>query len=734
MRYHACITRSIIIIYLICHASVGQAQFKPEKVNWTADGTGLYEIQDNMLLRINPLSAQQVTVLATAAQLTPQGKNEPLKVADFEISADDNMLLIFTNTAKVWRYNTRGDYWILNRGTGQLKQIGKDKPAQSLMYAKLSPDGKKVGYVSDRNIYAEDIASEKTIALTTDGNRQLINGTFDWVYEEEFACRDGFRWSSDSKNIAYWQVDARDTRDYLMLNTTDSIYSFVVPVEYPKVGQSPSSVRIGVVNAAGGSTRWMSIPGDPKQHYLPRMEWAANNQSLIVQQLNRKQNESKLYVCDISNAAAKNIYTETDKAWIDVKSRWNDDDPRGWEWVNNGAAFLWVSEKDGWRHIYRISRDGKKETLLTKGNYDIETISAIDEKNNYVYFIASPESAIQRYLYRTKMDGKGKLELVSPATLKGTHAYEISPGAQIALHKFNNRNTPPVSEWIKLPEHTPLQKNQSIADRIKTVDRKNLDFFTITTEDNVTMDGWMVKPENFDSSKKYPILLYVYGEPGGTTVEDEFKAGKCVNFLGDLSKSGYFYVSFNNRGTPTLKGSAWRKSIYRDIGGINIRDQAMAMKKLLAQHSYLDTARVASWGWSGGASSTLNLLFQYPDIFKTGIAVAAVANQLTYDNIYQERYMGPPQETKADYIKGSPVTYAKNLRGNLLYIHGTGDDNVHYQNAEMLLNELIKYNKQFQFMSYPNRTHSISEGEGTTKHLRTLFTNYLLKYCPPGGR
>lgn len=734
MRYHACITRSIIIIYLICHASVGLAQFKPEKVNWTADGTGLYEIQDNMLLRINPLSAQQVTVLATAAQLTPQGKNEPLKVADFEISVDDNMLLIFTNTAKVWRYNTRGDYWILNRGTGQLRQIGKDKPAQSLMYAKLSPDGKKVGYVSDRNIYAEDIASEKTIALTTDGNRQLINGTFDWVYEEEFACRDGFRWSNDSKNIAYWQVDARDTRDYLMLNTTDSIYSFVVPVEYPKVGQSPSSVRIGVVNAAGGSTRWMSIPGDPKQHYLPRMEWAANNQSLIVQQLNRKQNESKLYICDISDASAKNIYTETDKAWIDVKSRWNDDDPRGWEWVNNGTSFLWVSEKDGWRHIYRISRDGKKETLLTKGNYDIETISAIDEKNNYVYFIASPESAIQRYLYRTKMDGKGKLELVSPAALKGTHAYEISPGAQIALHKFNNRNTPPVSEWIKLPEHTPLQENQSIADHIKTVDRKNLDFFTITTEDNVTMDGWIVSPENFDSSKKYPILLYVYGEPGGTTVEDEFKAGKCAHFLGDLSKSGYFYVSFNNRGTPTLKGSAWRKSIYRDIGGINIRDQAMAMKKLLAQRPYLDTARVASWGWSGGGSSTLNLLFQYPDIFKTGIAVAAVANQLTYDNIYQERYMGPPQETKADYIKGSPVTYAKNLRGNLLYIHGTGDDNVHYQNAEMLLNELIKYNKQFQFMSYPNRTHSISEGEGTTKHLRTLFTNYLLKYCPPGGR
>ena len=734
MRSCIHIIRIVVIVCLLCYTSDGFAQFKAGKVRWTKDGTGLWEMQDGMLIRVNPLSTPQFAVLATPAQLTPHGHDKPLAIADFEISEDENMLLIFTNTAKVWRYNTRGDYWLLNRTTGELRQIGKDKPAQSLLYAKLSPDGGKVAYVSLQNIYVEDIASGKITALTTDGTRQVINGTFDWVYEEELGCRDGFRWSSDSKNIAYWQVDARGTRDYLMLNTTDSIYSFVIPVEYPKAGQPPSSVRIGVVSAEGGKTTWMRIPGDPAQHYLPRMEWTTGNQSLIVQQLNRKQNESKLYVCNISDASVKNIYTETDKAWIDIKSYWNDSDPRGWEWVSNGTAFLWVSEKDGWRHIYQVSSDGKKETLLTKGDYDIETISAIDEKNNYVYFIASPQSAIQRYLYRTKMDGKGKLELVSPGNLKGTHGYEISPGARLAWHTFTNRNTPSISEWIRLPEHTPLREDQSIARRIQTVERKNLEFFTITTEDNVTMDGWITMPENFDSSKKYPILLYVYGEPARTTVEDIFSVGNDRLFDGDLARSGYFYVSFNNRGTPTLKGAAWRKAIYRSIGGINIRDQALAMKKLLQQRPYLDTARVASWGWSGGGSSTLNLLFQYPNIFKTGIAVAALADQLTYDNIYQERYMGPPEETKADYIKGSPVTYAQNLRGNLLYIHGTGDDNVHYQNAELLLNELIKYNKQFQFMSYPNRSHSIREGEGTNRHLRTLFTNYLLKYCPPGPR
>lgn len=728
------IRTNMFLLFFVIHCISTFSQFRSKEVNWTKDGTGFYQSDHQAIQRINPLAAQPVTTLATAEQLTPVGQTTALEVADFEISSNNNILLLFTNTAKVWRYRTRGDYWLLNRSTGKLRQVGKGKPSQSLMYAKLSPDAKKVAYVSRGNIYVEDVNTGATIDLTTDGTRQMINGTFDWVYEEEFGCRDGFRWSGDSKHIAYWQVDARKTRDYLMLNTTDSIYSFVIPVEYPKVGQPPSVVRIGVVNAAGGRTTWMNIPGNAQQHYLPRMEWTGDNKTLIVQQMNRKQNESKIFICSADKGTTKEIYTESDKAWIDIKSRWNDDDPKGWEWINGEKDFLWVSEKDGWRHIYRVSANGKSEILLTQGNYDIETISAIDEKNNYVYFIASPQSAIQRYLYRTTLDGKGKLELVSPANLQGTHGYEISPGAHLALHTFTNRNTAIVYEWISLPDHKPLREEQSIENTMKMSVRKDIEFFSITTDDNVTMDGWISKPDNFDPSKKYPVLLYVYGEPGSTTVEDVATAGKNRMYIGNLEQDGYFYVSFNNRGTPTLKGAAWRKAIYRNIGIINIRDQAMGMKKLLEQRPYLDTSRVACWGWSGGGSSTLNLLFQYPEIFKTGIAIAAVANQLTYDNIYQERYMGVPQESKEDFIKGSPVSHVSGLRGNLLYIHGTGDDNVHYQNAEMLLNELIKYNKQFQFMAYPNRTHSISEGEGTSKHLQTLYTDYLRKYCPPGAR
>lgn len=720
-------------LFLICFLFLGvsvMAQFKADKIKWTKDGSSMYELDNKSIVKTNFKNGQQTVIVPAKALVSADGKT--ITPADYAISEDEKQVLIFTNTTRVWRYNTKGDYWLLDIASGKLKMIGADKPKQSLLYAKLSPDGKKVAYVHANNIYVEDIAIGKSTAVTSTNNtKKLINGTFDWVYEEEFGARDGFRWSADSKSIAYWQVDANKIRDYYMLNTTDSNYSQVIPVEYPKVGEAPSPVKIGVVNIEAAKTVWMNIPGDASNNYLPRMEWSSANE-LVVQQLNRKQNESKLYFCNASTGTATNFFTETDKAWIDIKSRWNDDDPRGWDFVNNGAAFLWVSEKDGWRHIYKIARDGK-ETLLTIGNYDIATISAVDEANNELYFIASPDNPIQRYLYKVKMDGKSKAVRVTPDGYNGTNSYELSPNGKFGVHGFTSRTVMPASQLISLPSHQPVA-GDDLLKTIKPAARPNLEFFTITTEDGVTMDGWMSKPKNYDSSKKYPVVLYVYSEPATTTVEDDFYAGNNFMFNGDFNAQGYFYVSLNSRGTPTLKGAEWRKSIYKQIGRLNIRDQAMGMKKLLEQRKYLDASRVAAWGWSGGGSTTLHLLFQYPDLFQTGISIAAVGNQLFYDNIYQERYMGIPQENKDDFIKGSPITYAKNFKGNLLYIHGTGDDNVHYSNAEVLVNELIKHGKLFQFMPYPNRTHSISEGQGTFAHLMKLYTAYLKEKCPPGGR
>ena len=730
-------TARIFFLSLIVLFTTFNAMAQPmQGIKWNKQGTGYFAVESGEIV-YNDLNSIQKKTLVTKAQLTPVGSTKQLSVRNFFFSEDGKKLLIYTNSKKVWRYDTRGDYWVLDITTSTLKQLGKGKPASSLMFAKFSPNSLKVAYVSEYNIYSEDLSSGKIEQLSFGGSRKKINGTFDWAYEEEFFCRDGFRWSPDSKQIAYWQMDAKITQDHLMINNTDSIYPFAVPVEYPVAGQAPSPFKIGVVALNNPTiTKWMQIPTDPiLQSYVPRMEWAANSTQLIVQHLNRKQNESDILLCDIATTKTNAIYHESDLAWIDILALWDEKySYGGWDWIENGNAFLWASEKDGWRHLYRISKDGKSQTLITNGKYDVMQISAIDEKNGYLYFEASPDNATQKYLYRTKLDGTGSAMRVTPANQPGTHSYTLSPNAIFAKHSFSNYYTPNVTEWVKLNTHQPIDGDKvNKAIQVSDKSKINLEFFTITTSEGVTMDAWMSKPANFNPSKKYPVLFYVYTEPWGQNVKDEYGVGNDYLFRGDLAQEGYFYISIDNRGTPVPKGSAWRKSIYKKIGQVNIRDQALAAKEIL-KWPYIDSSRIAVWGWSGGGSATQNLLFQYPEIYKTGVAVAGVANQLTYDNLYQERYMGLPQEDKSGFIKGSPITYAKNLKGNLLLIHGTGDDNVHYSNMEMLVNELVKYGKQFQMMSYPNRTHSISEGPGTFNHLSQLYTDYIRKNCPGGAK
>ena len=708
-----------------------QAGFK-----WSKNGNAYYRIQNSTIIQ-SSLPSNESKIFISKEQLTPAGSDKPLAVSFFNISDDEQSVLLFTNTKKVWRINTKGDYWVLNIKTGNLQQLGKTLPEASLMFAKISPDGTQVAYVSENNLYVEDLKTATIKALTTDGSTTLINGTFDWVYEEEFACRDGFRWSPDSKSIAYWQIDASDIKKFYMINNTDAIYSKIIPIEYPKVGETPSACKVGTVTIADAKTTWMNIPGDARQHYLVRMEFIPSTNKLLIQQLNRKQNESKLFIAEPNTGTSKIIYEEKDAAWVDVYDEGYKYDvyfTNKFNWLNNGKSILWATEKDGWRHLYNVSLENGKEQLITKGDYDFTDLKLVDTKGGAVYFMASPSNATQSYLYKTSLDGKGTLELMSPKALQGTHDYNVSPTGTYAIHSFSNHFTKNASELISFSDQKPIDEAKGIQANISKLEEKpKVEFFKVKTADGIEMDGWMVKPTNFDVSKKYPLVFYVYSEPATATVTDTYGIGSNRLYNGNMADDGYIYISLDNRGTPAPKGRAWRKSIYRNIGIINIQDQAMAAKEIL-KWGFIDPARVAVWGWSGGGAATLNLMFQHPEIYKTGIAIAAVANQLTYDNIYQERYMGLPQENRADFVNGSPITYAKNLEGNLLYIHGTGDDNVHYQNADMLVNELIKHNKQFQFMPYPNRSHSIREGEGTNEHLRTLFTNFLKQYCPPGGR
>jgi len=667
-------------------------------------------------------------IMVSAKLLIPEGETKPLGISNYIWSPNRNMLMIYTNTARVWRQNTKGDYWVLDLKTNKLRKLGGDAKPSTLMFAKFSPDEKKVGYVREHNIYVENLSDGKNTQLTFDGSTTIINGTFDWVYEEELDLRDGFRWSPDSKSIAYWQLDASGIGVFYLINDTDSLYSKVVPVQYPKVGTTNSACKVGVVNAEGGETVWMKVPGDSRNNYIARMDWAASSDEIVLQHLNRKQNQNEVMLGNAKTGEVKTIFTETDDAWIDI----NDD----LNWLKNGKEFTWVSERDGWRHIYLISRDGKKTKLLTPGSYDVIDVQSVDEKDGWIYFMGSPDNAAQRYLFRVSMDGKGKMERITPKEFSGSNSYQISDGVNYAIHSYSNFDTPSITNLISLPDHKVIRKlveNKQLKEKITALKRLPTEFFKVDIGNGTVLDGWMMKPYNFDPSKKYPVLFHVYTEPAGQTVVDRWGGGGYLWHL-MFAQEGYIIVSVDNRGTPAPRGREWRKSIYKKIGVLNSGDQAEAVKALLQKNSFMDADRIGVWGWSGGGSATLNAMFRYPDLYKTGVAVAAVGHEKLYDTIYQERYMGLINENPEVYDEGSPVTYAKNLKGNLLIVHGTGDDNVHYQGAELVINELIKNNKHFTMMAYPNRTHGIYEGAGTTLHLYNLLTKYLHDNLPAGTK
>jgi len=690
-------------------------------VRWMKDNKGYSTLEQNKkvggrdIIRYAAKSGKR-SVLVSAQKLIPEGETQPLSIRSYEWSSDNTKLLIFTNTRKVWRYHTRGDYWVLDIFSGTLTQLGNSAERATMMFAKFSPDASKVGYVSKNNIYVEELKTGQITQLTNDGSTSIINGTFDWVYEEELSCRDGFRWSPDGKQIAYWQSNTENIGTFYMINNVDSIYSKPIPLPYPKVGTKNSDVKIGVVSSSGGKTSWFDIPGDPTNNYLARMDFIPNSNEVMIQQLNRRQNSNTVRIGNTKTMKVNTIFTDKDDAWLDIHDNIM--------WLENEKYFTWTSEKDGWLQLYKVSRDGKKISTITKGNLDVVKINCIDPKGGYVYFIASPENYTQRYLYRSKIDGSDNPEKVSPAEQVGQHSYQISADAKYAIHTFQNAVTPNRIALINLQNHKAirsLEKNEDLAKKVKALNLTPKEFIKIDIGEEV-LDAWMIKPTDLDNNAKYPIIFYVYGEPAGSTVQDAWQGGDLWHHY--LAQQGFVVVSIDNRGTKTPRGRDWRKSIYGQIGILAAHDQAAAAKSLFMKYPFIDTEKVGIWGWSGGGQMTMNCLFRYPEIYKSGLAVSFVADQRLYDNIYQERYMGLLEDNEANYIAGSPISHAKNLEGNLMIMHGTADDNVHYQSFERLANELIKHNKMFDMMSYPMRSHSINEGENTKLHLRETMIRY----------
>lgn len=651
---------------------------------------------------------------------------KPIAIRSISWSADNKKVLIYNNTRRVWRYDTRGDYWVLDLESGKLRQLGTARPESSLMFAKFSPDATRVAYVSENNIYVEDLETGKVTQLTKDGSDRIVNGTFDWVYEEEFSCRDGFRWSPDGKYIAYWQSDTKGTGVFDIINNVDSIYPTIMHFPYPKAGTTNSAVKVGYVPAAGGATSWVEIPGDARNNYIPRMDFIPGSNELFIQQMNRQQNTNRVWIVAIGETKPVNIFTDKDAAWLDT----NDNIL----WLKDNKYFTWESERDGWRHLYRVSRDGKEIVPITQGDFDYIQYVGTDLNKGVTYFIASPDNFTQRYLYSAKLFGNGEVTRLSPMQQSGQHSYNMSPTGKWAVHTFSNAVTPPEIDMVSLPKHKSvrmIEDNAKAKEQYKALALQPKEFVKVKSGD-LMLDAYMIKPKNFDPSKKYPVIIEVYGEPAGSTVQDVWSGGDLWNQY--MANQGYIVVSIENRGAAAPRGREWRKCIYGEVGTFASEDQARGIQDLARQYSYIDASRIGITGWSGGGSQTLNCMFRYPEVFHTGIAIAFVADQRTYDTIYQERYMNTPQDNPDGYRKGSPITYAEGLKGNLLLIHGTGDDNVHYQNCEMLVNKLVEYGKIFSQLSYPLRSHSISERPGTTLHLRMSIADYWLKNLPAGGR
>ncbi len=720
-------------------------------VNWMDDGEHYSVVEgrgnDVSVVAYSAKDNSKETIIPSDMLIDKStGKN--IGVRKFCFNSNNTKVLIYTNTKRVWRYDTKGDYWLLDRNNGTLRRLGKGLESRSLMFAKFSPDGEKVAYVSNNNIYMEHCTSSEQSPeqLTFDGCDSIVNGTFDWVYEEEFDCRDGFSWSADSKYIAYWQSNTSGTGVFDIINNVDSLYPTIQHFPYPKAGTQNSAVRVGVIDIFGESrkqggiatlelrnaeTKWIDIKGNDgvcRDYYLPRMDFVPGTNRLTIQQMNRPQNTNTLWTCEISKGEINDLkvfFNDQDSAWVETNDNIH--------WLNGNKFFTFTSERDGWRHIYRVSADGKKANVITKGNFDVIEEVGIDEKNGLLYFIASPDNATQRYLYRTNIYGNGKCELVSDAKLKGQHSYNMSPTCKWAVHTFSNARTMPMSDMVEFPQGKSVRQLADNSKQQKEWDANGLnkkEFVKVKSGD-LMLDAWMIKPAAFDANKKYPVIIDVYGEPALSTVQDVWSDNLWHQYLANL---GYIVVSIDNRGAAAPRGREWRKCIYGEVGTFACQDQAQGILDLARQYDFIDTERIGITGWSGGGSQTLNCMFRYPEVFKTGIAVAFVSDQKLYDTIYQERYMNTPQNNPDGYKKGSPINYVDGLKGNLLLMHGTGDDNVHYQSCEMLVNELVKAGKVFYQISYPMRTHSIHERQGTSMHLRKTMADFWLKYLPAGGK
>ncbi|WP_162418524.1 S9 family peptidase [Cyclobacterium roseum] len=649
------------------------------------------------------------TVLISPEDFDRFGYSVPFIIENYVLSSEGDKILVEMSGKD--NDFTGSDYWMVDRKTGTNEKVvaGANN--------RISPDGTQILYAERGDLYVYNLITKNTTRLTFDAHSETVtNGRAVW--------------SPDGTHIAFVQSDVKKVRKRTSLVPGDPSYPEIKEQRFARVGGDIAVLRVGVVDTSGKAIRWLPIPIPKEGYYIGEVSWAGNSEEVLVEKRSRFRDQRQFLIADIDNGSISTTYEESDPAWVVASYRTNG----GVDWITDTRNFIVLTEKDGWRHAYLVSRNEKKEVLLTPGDYDVIGRVGMDEQKGWFYYYASPDNGTQKYLYRVRIDGKGKAERITPIDQPGTHNYTISPEGNWAFHTFSSANTPPVTELVSLPEHKVervLEGNIELHEKVKLLVPQPKEFFSLDIGNGVVMDAWMIKPSDFDSAEKYPVFVYVYGEPHGQTVMDSW-GHAMTEYHRVIADLGYLVVSFDNRGTPSPKGAAWRRAVAGSLGPLSTDEQAAALQELGRNRSYVDLSRVGIWGWSGGGSNTLNAMFRKPDVYDVGIAVAPKPQPHLYNAWFQEIYMKTPEVNPEGYRKSAPINFAEGLKGDLLIIHGTGETNTHLEITEGLVDRLIELGKPFDYMAYPNRNHGLSEGKGTSLHLRLYMVRYLLNHLPAG--
>ena len=631
-------------------------------------------------------------------------------IDSYSFNSDEKLILIANNTNQIYRYSFTADYYLYNTTTKELTKLFD----YQIQEPSFSPDGTKIAYAKENNLFVYDITSKKSVQITTDGKKNsIINGTTDWVYEEEFAFVKAFDWSTDSKKIGYIRFDESQVPEFSMSIFRKELYPTIETFKYPKAGEKNSLVSLHIYDIAGASTKEIDL-SKYNDFYIPRIEWTKDANVLSAKVLNRHQDNLDVLFVDATTGTAKVVLNEKDKAYIDFI------DSDNLTFLKDNS-FIWTSEKDGRNHIYVYDKTGKLKNQVTKGNWEVTSYYGFDEKTKTIFYQSVENGSINRDIYKIGIDGKNKVRLSQNT---GTSAATFSPNFQYFITTFSSATQPTTytlneSKSGKLVQ--VIENNEALATKLKAYNLPSKEFFVLKTQKGRELNAWMIKPKNFDASKKYPVFMYQYSGPGSQQVNNEWNNADDYWFM-MLAEQGYIVACVDGRGTG-FKGADFKKCTQKELGKFESEDQIDAAK-VIGNYPYVDQSRIGIFGWSYGGFMSLNCILKGADVFKIAIAVAPPTNWRFYDTIYTEKYMQTPQENPSGYDENSPINHVDKLKGKLLLIHGSADDNVHVQNAMQMMEALIQANKQFDSQIYPDKNHGIYGGK-TRIQLYNKMTNFI---------